>query len=85
MKYSENEVRAAYQRLTKSIKYGDAYWSEKAMISGVLSDYFNRTESKNVVVDPKYESYRCPKCNTTLIGQYDHYCRQCGQKLNWRI
>nr|DAL66823.1 MAG TPA: hydrogenase/urease nickel incorporation protein [Bacteriophage sp.] len=85
MKYSENEVRAAYQRLTKSIKYGDAYWSEKAMISDVLSDYFNRIESKKVVVDPKYESYRCPKCNTTLIGQYDHYCRQCGQKLDWRI
>lgn len=55
------------------------------MISDVLSDYFNRIESKKVVIDPKYESYRCPKCNTTLIGQYDHYCGQCGQKLDWRI
>lgn len=85
MKYSENEVRTSYQRLTKSIKYGDAYWSEKAMISDVLSDYFNRIESKKVVIDPMYESCRCPKCNTKLIGQYDHYCRQCGQKLDWKI
>lgn len=85
MKYAKGEILSAYQRLTKSIKYGDTHWSEKAMISDVLSDYFNRIESKKVVVDPKHESYRCPKCNTTLIGQYDHYCRQCGQKLDWRI
>lgn len=85
MKYAKGEILSACQRLTKSIKYGDAHWSEKAMISDALSDYFNRIESKKVVIDPKYESYRCPKCNTTLIGQYDHYCRQCGQKLDWRI
>lgn len=29
MKYAKGEILSAYQRLTKSIKYGDAYWSEK--------------------------------------------------------
>ena len=30
MKYAKSEIlRCGYQRLTKSIKYGDAYWSEK--------------------------------------------------------
>ena len=85
MKYTREEVLSAYQRLTKSIKYGDTWWREKALISDVLSDYFNRIESKKVVIDPKYGSLRCPKCNTALMGRYGHYCNQCGQKLDWRI
>ena len=85
MKYSQGEVRTAYQFLTRDIKYGDALWREKALISDVISDYFNRIESKKGVIDPKYKSPRCPNCNTTFTNQYDHYCGQCGQKLDWRI
>ena len=36
-----------------------------------------------VVKSEKYNSYRCPCCNAVVyISQ--HYCSQCGQKLDWR-
>lgn len=39
--------------------------------------------SKQVVKSPKYNSDRCPKCDKVVyISQ--HYCSQCGQKLDWR-
>lgn len=86
MKFNKEEVYNALDILTCQIQESDELgWCCKQELKNVLDDYFNRIESKKVVIDPKYESYRCPKCNTTLIGQYDHYCRQCGQKLDWRI
>ena len=38
---------------------------------------------KRVVWNNKYNNYRCPCCNGQ-IHRSNHYCSQCGQKLNWR-
>lgn len=39
---------------------------------------------KKVVKNTIYGSYRCPKCDKVLHIT-DHYCNQCGQKLDWRM
>ena len=86
MKPTKEEIYNAFDILTCQIQESDELgWCCKQELKNVLSDYFNRIESKKVVVDPKYKSLRCPKCNTALIGRYGHYCGQCGQKLDWRI
>lgn len=36
-----------------------------------------------VVRNEKYGSSRCPYCNA-VVGRSQHYCGQCGQKLDWR-
>lgn len=38
---------------------------------------------KKVVLNNKYNSYRCPCCDK-VVGVSEHYCSQCGQKLNRR-
>lgn len=38
---------------------------------------------KKVVTNEKYGSCRCPRCNK-VVGISEHYCSQCGQKLDWR-
>lgn len=29
--------------------------------------------------------YKCPKCNTSfrILGHYEKFCHNCGQKINW--
>lgn len=44
----------------------------------------NKQISKKVVRNEKYNNYRCPCCNA-VIGMSQHYCCQCGQKLDWRL
>ena len=44
----------------------------------------NKQIGKNVVKNEKYSNYRCPCCNA-VVGMSQHYCCQCGQKLDWRI
>ena len=44
----------------------------------------NKHVSKNVVKNEKYNNYRCPLCNA-VVGMSQHYCCQCGQKLNWKF
>ena len=39
-----------------------------------------RLVAKQVVIDKKYGSTRCPSCNAVL-GASPHYCWQCGQKV----
>ena len=39
---------------------------------------------KPVVTNRRYYSYRCPRCNKVVYPS-EHYCSQCGQKLDWRI
>lgn len=38
---------------------------------------------QKVVVNEKYNGYRCPRCNYVAYGS-NHYCSECGQKLSWR-
>ncbi len=84
MKYTKREIFSAYRILTKNIQQNNLGWRGKMILSDVLDDYFSRIEGEKVVVDPKYGSFCCPKCNTVITSEYDHYCRQCGQKLDWR-
>ena len=84
MKYTTREIISAYRILTKNIQQNDLGWRGKIILSDVLDDYFSRIEGEKVVVDPKYGSFRCPKCNTVIASRYDHYCRDCGQKFDWR-
>lgn len=84
MKYTKREIISAYRILTKNIQQNDLGWRGKMILSDVLDDYFIRIEGEKVVVDPKYGSFRCPKCNTVITSRYDHYCKDCGQKLDWR-
>lgn len=39
---------------------------------------------KQVVIDKKYKSTRCPSCNAVL-GASSHYCWQCGQKVTHNL
>lgn len=84
MEYTKREIISAYRILTKNIQQNDLGWRGKMILSDVLDDYFSRIEGEKVVVDPKYGNFRCPKCNTVITCEYDHYCRNCGQKLDWR-
>ncbi len=27
--------------------------------------------------------FKCPKCKDIVVEEYDNYCRECGQKLDW--
>ena len=38
---------------------------------------------KKVIKNTIYGSFRCPTCDKVL-NITDHYCNQCGQKLDWR-
>ena len=40
--------------------------------------------AKQVVIDKKYKSTRCPSCNAVL-GASSHYCWQCGQKVTHNL
>ena len=40
--------------------------------------------AKQVVIDKKYGSVRCPSCNAVL-GASSHYCWQCGQKVTHKL
>ena len=40
--------------------------------------------AKQVVIDKKYGSTRCPSCNAVL-GASSHYCWQCGQKVTHKL
>lgn len=31
----------------------------------------------------KKSSYKCPKCDVTIIERWYNYCPVCGQKLDW--
>mgnify|MGYP003232579125 CR=1 FL=1 len=62
MKYTKREIISAYRILTKNIQQNDLGWRGKMILSDVLDDYFSRIEGEKVVVDPKYGSFRCPKC-----------------------
>lgn len=44
----------------------------------------NKLIGKRVVRNEKYNNYRCPRCNDVVYKSY-HYCRQCGQKFDWRM
>ena len=43
-----------------------------------------RLVAKQVVIDKKYKSTRCPSCNAVL-GASSHYCWQCGQKVTHNL
>lgn len=43
-----------------------------------------RLVEKQVVVNKKYGSIRCPSCNAVL-GASSHYCWQCGQKVTHKL
>ena len=43
-----------------------------------------RLIAKQVVIDKKYGSVRCPSCNAVL-GASSHYCWQCGQKVTHKL
>ena len=43
-----------------------------------------RLVAKQVVIDKKYGSTRCPSCNAVL-GVSSHYCWQCGQKVTHKL
>ena len=43
----------------------------------------NKQIGNEVIRNEKYHNYRCPRCNK-VVGLSDHYCSQCGQKLDWR-
>lgn len=40
--------------------------------------------AKQVVIDKKYKSTRCPSCNAVLGASF-HYCWQCGQKVTHNL
>lgn len=84
MRFVKEDVMNAFDILTCQVSDTDVLGSEcKKEVKDVLNEYFDKSTRKRVAISEKYGSTRCPKCNTTLIGRYDHYCRQCGQKLDW--
>lgn len=56
---------------------------DKRYLLGQKLTLYSKQVGKDVVVNTKYVNYRCPRCNAVL-GISQHYCCQCGQKLNWR-
>ncbi len=30
-----------------------------------------------------YDNFECPKCSDKVVKEYNNYCGNCGQKLDW--
>jgi len=43
----------------------------------------NKQIGKKVKLSEKFNSNRCPCCDK-VVFRSEHYCSQCGQKLDWR-
>jgi len=59
-------------------------------VSSILHDISYR-EPMKVTQIKCYRSFNalsafpvCPRCQTTLEREYQHFCDRCGQKLSWR-
>ena len=44
----------------------------------------NKLTAIKVVKNEEYNNYRCPCCNQ-VVYRSQHYCSECGQKLDWQI
>ena len=58
-----------------------------AMINcyAAVQNYLERCGNGVAVVrNEKYGNFRCPRCNK-VVYRSEHYCSQCGNKLDWRI
>lgn len=79
---------------TKPDEYEKALFTiETKILSGVIpatSDMDIATKAikkqigQKVAFGKRYESNRCPCCNA-VVNPSEHYCSQCGQKLDWRV
>ena len=85
MKYIEEDIWTAYYYLIARVKSDDEIGkTSKKVLKDIIGHYLSYSKSKKVIMNPKYKNLRCPRCDTALIDSYDHYCRQCGQKLDLR-
>ena len=80
------DVREKLVELLDRFVYDDLYSNneiaEKLMANGVTVQ--ECLVAKQVVIDKKYKSTRCPSCNAVL-GASSHYCWQCGQKVTHNL
>lgn len=80
------DVREKLVELLDRFVYDDLYSNneivEKLMANGVTVR--ECLVAKQVVIDKKYKSTRCPSCNAVL-GASSHYCWQCGQKVTHNL
>lgn len=51
--------------------------------NGLIVGFEAEPIARRVVKSEKYGSHRCPRCDRVLYRS-EHYCSQCGQKLDWR-
>lgn len=85
MKYIEDDIWTAYYYLIAHAKSDDEIGQKsKTILKDTIERYLSYSKGKKVIMNSKYKNLRCPRCETALIGRYDHYCGQCGQKLDWR-
>lgn len=81
MKIKEEDYKKAIFSISSKI-YDEEIPATKDI--DILVHATNKQIGKKVAISEKYNSYRCPCCDNN-VGRSNHYCSQCGQKLDWRI
>lgn len=77
------DIREKLIELLKQIKYVSVENAANILIDNGVTVQ-ERLVAKQVVIDKKYKSTRCPSCNAVL-GASSHYCWQCGQKVTHNL
>ena len=50
-------------------------------LKNAMDFVINKWTGKAIIKSKKYESMRCPSCNTIINYKSGHFCYQCGQKI----
>lgn len=85
---------AAIEAVEEACNNGDIYLDEVADF--IERNIYPSTNSENAelltsfpknrnrpVINPRFLNFRCPRCNA-VVGHFQHYCDQCGKKLDWQ-
>ena len=81
MRIKEEDYQRVHLRLSTKVYSDEVPATEDVDVIGFA---LQKQISKKVVKSTKYNSMRCPKCDGIVYAS-NHYCSQCGQKLDWRI
>jgi len=80
MKIGSDEYRKVYFKIGCQVYDGKIPATKELDVIGFALE---KQIPKYVVKSPKFNGDRCPVCND-VVYRSAHYCKQCGQKLDWR-
>ena len=82
MNMKEKLVELIYNNSSRLVEEEAKILASRLIAHGVTAQ--ERLVAKQVIINKKYGSIRCPSCNAVL-GASSHYCWQCGQKVTHKL